>query len=73
MKEITGKKAPTERGQEQGRGPSDRRSFLKWAGAASGGALLPTGTAAQAAAPAITGGALYRETDHIRRYYELAR
>jgi hypothetical protein len=73
MKEITGKDGTAERGQEQGRLAADRRSFLKWAGAASGGALLPTGATGQAAAPAVTGGALYRETDHIRRYYELAR
>jgi hypothetical protein len=72
MQEITAKDGPADRGQEQRRLAADRRSFLKWAGAASG-ALLPTGGAAQAAAPAVTGGALYRETDHIRRYYALAR
>jgi hypothetical protein len=50
---------------------ADRRGFLKGVGAATG-ALLPVSEAA-AAAPPKTAPALYRETDHIRRYYQLAR
>jgi hypothetical protein len=52
---------------------ADRRSFLKGAGAATGGTLLPASAAAEASAPLSTTPALYRETDHIRRYYQLAR
>jgi hypothetical protein len=73
MKEHTGNDGRTDPRQEQERFAAGRRSFLKWAGASAGGVLLPTAAAAQTAAPAVTGGALYRETDHIRRYYELAR
>jgi hypothetical protein len=53
---------------------ADRRSFLKLAGASAvtGGAALVTGEAAQAS-EAKAKPSLYRETDHIRRYYELAR
>jgi hypothetical protein len=50
-----------------------RRWFLTSAGVAAGGALLPTSRPAEAAAPAADKRALYRETEHIRRYYELAR
>lgn len=55
---------------------ADRRSFLKLAGgsvAASGAALVSTvGPAEASSAPAAdTGG--YRETDHVKRYYELAK
>ena len=53
---------------------ADRRSFLKLAGAgavAGGAALLPGGEAEASEAKAKP--SLYRETDHIRRYYELAR
>ena len=54
---------------------ADRRSFLKLAGtgAVAGGAALITGGTAAEAGEAKPSGALYRETDHIRRYYELAR
>ena len=54
---------------------ADRRSFLKLAGAgvAAGGAALVTGEKPAEAATAETKQQLYRETDHIRRYYELAR
>jgi hypothetical protein len=54
---------------------ADRRSFLKLAGisAAAGGAALLTGEKKAEAGETKTQGALYRETDHIRRYYELAR
>ncbi len=53
---------------------TDRRSFLKLAGAgvaASGAAVAGTNQATAAEGKA-TGG-LYRETDHVKRYYELAR
>jgi hypothetical protein len=55
---------------------ADRRGFLKLAGAgvATGSAIV-TGTAGEVkAAPAdkkVDGD--YRETEHVRRYYELAR
>jgi len=56
---------------------ADRRSFLKLAGAGAitGGAAIAGGTAAAAAEPAQapSSKALYRETEHVRRYYELAR
>ena len=57
---------------------SDRRSFLKLAGigAAAGGAALVAGKDSAVASETEAkpkGGAMYRETDHIRRYYELAR
>lgn len=54
---------------------ADRRSFLKLAGAGAvaGGTALLTGEQKAEASEAKPDGALYRETDHIRRYYELAR
>jgi len=54
---------------------ADRRGFLKLAGfgAAAGGAALLAGDKAAEASDAKAEGSLYRETDHIRRYYELAR
>jgi hypothetical protein len=53
---------------------ADRRSFLKLAGvgAAAGATALVGGEKAEAG-EARTKTSLYRETDHIRRYYELAR
>lgn len=56
---------------------TDRRSFLKLAGAG----VVGTGAAAAAAvAPAVAGepvetepGLGYRESEHVRRYYELAK
>ena len=54
-----------------------RRDFLKLAGlAASGGAIAVVagdGAEAQADAGAKSKGSLYRETDHVRKYYQLAR
>lgn len=53
---------------------ADRRSFLKLAGAsaaAGGAALLPAAAVAAEGARETT--SLYRETEHVRRYYELAR
>jgi nitrous oxide reductase len=54
---------------------ADRRSFLKLAGAgaAAGGAALVGGEKTAEAAEAKPKASLYRETEHIRRYYELAR
>ena len=54
---------------------ADRRSFLKLAGAgaAAGGAALMTGETKAEAGEAEQKVSLYRETEHIRRYYELAR
>jgi hypothetical protein len=54
---------------------ADRRNFLKLAsiGAVAGGAGLVAGEKKVEAEEARPGGALYRLTDHIRRYYELAR
>ncbi|MBM3951530.1 MAG: twin-arginine translocation signal domain-containing protein [Rhodospirillales bacterium] len=54
---------------------TSRRELLKFVGLAAGvaGATAATGTV-QASAPterAEDGG--YRETDHVRKYYELAR
>jgi hypothetical protein len=54
---------------------ADRRSFLKLAGvgAAAGGAALMTGAKQAEAGEAKAKPSLYRETEHVRRYYELAR
>jgi anaerobic selenocysteine-containing dehydrogenase len=54
-----------------------RRDFLKAAGIAGGAAGLAaaalTTKSAKAAAPEAGKGAGYRETEHIRKYYESAR
>ena len=54
---------------------ADRRSFLKLAGAgaAAGGVALVAGEQKAEAGEAKAKVSLYRETEHIRRYYELAR
>lgn len=54
---------------------ADRRSFLKFAGAsaAASGVALVTGEAKAQSPAEAPKQALYRETEHIRRYYELAR
>jgi len=54
---------------------TDRRSFLKLAGtaAAAGGVAIVAGEARAEPEVAETKVKLYRETEHIRRYYELAR
>ena len=51
---------------------TDRRGFLKLAGL---GLAATAGTATAEARPARDekGKARYRETEHVRRYYELAR
>jgi len=53
-----------------------RRDFLKAAGIAGGAAGLATATLtskSQAAVPEDRKGSGYRETEHIRKYYESAR
>jgi hypothetical protein len=54
---------------------TDRRGFLKLAGAtaAAGGAAAVTGESKAQTPEGKPKPALYRETEHIRRYYELAR
>ena len=55
---------------------ADRRSFLKLAGAGvvTGGAVLAGGKGvAEASTTADKTGRLYKETDHIKTYYKLAR
>lgn len=58
------------------RAVSDRRNFLKLAGAgavASGVALVSGKETAEASAAADQKDGLYKQTDHVRTYYELAR
>ena len=53
---------------------ADRRSFLKLAGVGvvtGGAAIAGTKTAEAAEGKPATG--LYRESEHVKRYYELAR
>ncbi|WP_343079211.1 twin-arginine translocation signal domain-containing protein [Ostreiculturibacter nitratireducens] len=55
---------------------TDRRGFLKFAGVSTiaGGAALATGAVPEAAEAAISQpGESYRETAHVRAYYESAR
>lgn len=54
---------------------ADRRDFLKLAGlgAATGAFALATGSKEPKAEEAKAGRSLYRETDHVKKYYELAR
>ena len=54
----------------------DRRAFLKLAGVgtvAGGAALVSSSGPADAAEVEASSGRLYRETDHVRRVYDLAR
>lgn len=53
----------------------DRRDFLKLAtyGTVLGGAAIAAGGAAQAASASRDEGSGYRETDHVKTYYKLAR
>lgn len=58
------------------RAAADRRSFLKLAGAglATGGAVLAGAAQPAAAAEAQKeNDGLYHETEHIKRYYEIAK
>lgn len=52
-----------------------RREFLKTIGAGAAGAVAVTGAGeAKAVAPSLPdGSAGYRETEHVKRVYELAR
>lgn len=55
---------------------TDRRSFLKLAGigtVAGAAAVATGGKEAEAAAPAEGKHAGYRETEHVRTFYETAR
>lgn len=54
---------------------TDRRSFLKLAGLGSvaGGAALVAGTDKAQAAAAAPSGSGYRETDHVKTFYQSAR
>lgn len=61
--------------QEKGQIATDRRNFLKLAGAGAvtgGAAAVGSGTA-QAETPQDTGQGRYQETDHVKRVYELSR
>lgn len=55
---------------------SDRRSFLKLVGASAiggGAALGAAGSAAAKSAEEPAPGGDYRESEHVRRFYDLAR
>jgi hypothetical protein len=57
-------------------GPIDsRRDFLKLAGlaAVTGGGLAAASAPAEASVGAEPGAAGYRETEHVKTYYQLAR
>jgi len=62
---------------EQKTAEVNRRGFLKGAGLAAGAAgaatLASTSGAAAASAEAPAKSAGYRETEHVRTYYDLAR
>lgn len=62
--------------QKCDRATADRRNFLKLAGAgavAGGVALVSNGKSAEASTTADESGRLYKQTDHIKTYYDLAR
>ena len=62
--------------QEKDRVTADRRNFLKLAsvGAVLGGAAAVTGAeTAQAAEDKARDEGRYHESEHVRRYYDLAR
>ena len=55
---------------------ANRRNFMKLVGAgavASGASLVAGSSEAEPALPEQKAGELYQETDHVRRYYELAK
>jgi hypothetical protein len=55
---------------------ADRRNFIKLAGASAataGAAVVSAGAIAAAPVVKPADDAMYRETDHVKRYYELAR
>ena len=55
--------------------PEDRRDFLKRSAVsvAAAGAVAVAGKAATAAEPVVPSGAGYRETDHVKAFYNSAR
>lgn len=58
------------------RAATDRRGFLKFAGlgsVAGAAALVSQGDKAEAAEARPDGGLGYRETEHVRTYYESTR
>jgi len=59
----------------EGKVVEERRSFLKLAGlgAVTGGAAVATSGAVQAAEVEEENGSGYRETGHVKTYYDLAR
>jgi hypothetical protein len=62
--------------EKRDRAIADRRGFLKLAGASAvaGGVALVSGSEqAEASTAAEKSDGLYKQTDHIRTYYELAR
>ena len=52
---------------------TDRRSFLKLAGVGAAGAVAAASGSATAVAQEQDTGSVYRETDHVRKVYELQR
>lgn len=62
--------------QKDNRAATDRRGFLKFAGlgsVASAAALVSQGDEAEAAKARPDGSLGYRETEHVRTYYESTR
>ena len=62
--------------QKDEKAKTDRRSFLKLAGAGAVGgaaALVSAADEADASNSDASGDRLYRETDHVKSYYRLAR
>ena len=68
-REKVARDAGAARRAEQGR----RAFFRAGAGAVVGGAVVAVGTGRSAAATPDEGAAGYRETEHVRRYYDSAR
>lgn len=60
---------------QKGEGTADRRTFLKMAsvGTLATGAAAVTGGAAQANEEMEVQGSGYRESDHVKKVYELSR
>jgi hypothetical protein len=62
--------------EKSDRASADRRDFLKLAGVgavAGGVALVSGGESAEASTAAVQGKGLYKQTNHVRTYYDLAR
>ena len=61
--------------QSQDGAVADRRSFLKLAGLGTVGTVAAAASTVTAAAqePAPKGNGQYRETEHVKRVYELSR